>query len=109
MSQLPTPAQIALLTASAMFDEGAMVDAYGALKAEAAAIEAKLEAIKAALLATGKAEFRTGALFDATMSISEGRETVSPKALRAALGDVAEKYINRGKDVYTLRCTAKVS
>lgn len=103
------PEQVAILTAASLFDEGAMVDAYGKLKAEAAAIEAKLEAIKAALVASGKDEFRTGALFDATMSISEGRETVSPKALRAALGDAAEQYIKRGNDVYTLRCTAKVS
>lgn len=109
MSVQPTPAQIALLTASALFDEGAMIDAYGRLKAEAAAIEAKLEAIKAALVATGKDEFRSGALFDATMSISEGRETVSPKALREGLGAVAEQFIKRGKDVYTLRCTAKVA
>jgi hypothetical protein len=108
MQQL-TPAQIAVLQADALFDEGAMVDAYGKLKAEAAAIEAKLDAIKAALVATGKDQFRTGALFDATMSLSEGRETVSPKALREALGADAEQYIKRGKDVYTLRCTAKVA
>lgn len=109
MSVQPTPQQIALLQASALFDEGALVDAYGKLKAEAAAVEAKLEAIKAALQATGKDQFRTGVLFDATMSISEGRETVSPKTLRAALGADAERFIRRGKDVYTLRCTSKVS
>lgn len=106
--QIP-PAQIAILTAAGLFNEGAMIDAYGHLKAEAAAIEAKLDAIKEALKATGKAEFRSGALFDATMGISEGRETVSPKALRDALGADAEQYISRGKDVYTLRCTAKVA
>jgi hypothetical protein len=108
MQQL-TPAQIATLQADALFDEGAMIDAYGRLKAEAAAIEARLEAIKAALVLTGKSEFRNGALFDATMSISEGRETVSVKDLRAGLGAVAEQFIKRGKDVYTLRCTAKVA
>lgn len=106
--QIP-PAQVAILTAEGLFNEGAMVDAYGRLKAEAAAIEAKLEAIKAALQATGKDEFRSGALFDATMGISEGRETVKPSELRAGLGAVAEQFIKRGKDVYTLRCTAKVS
>lgn len=108
MQQL-TPEQIAILQAAALFNDGAMVDAYGALKAEAAKIEAKLEAIKAALVATGKSEFRDGAMFDATMSISDGRETVSVKELRAALGADAEKFIKRGRDVYTLRCTAKVA
>lgn len=106
--QIP-PAQVAILTAAGLFNEGAMVDAYGRLKAEAAALQAKLDAIKTALQATGKDEFRTGAMYDATMSISDGRETVSPKALRAALGADAEQYISRGADVYTLRCTAKVS
>jgi len=108
MQQL-TPNQVTILQAAALFNEGDLVDAYGRLKAEAAAIEAKLEAIKAALQATGKAEFRDGALFDATMSISEGRETVSVKELRSGLGAAAEPFIKRGKDVYTLRCTAKVA
>lgn len=109
MSQHPAPEIFAQAAADALFDIGAMVDAYGALKAEAAAIEAKMEAIKEALKATGRDAFREGAVFDATMSISDGRETVSPKALRAALGADAEKFIKRGSDVYTLRCTAKVS
>lgn len=100
---------IAPLVAHALFNVADMVDAYGALKAEAAATEAKLEAIKAALIATGRAEFREGKLFDATVSISDGRETVKPSELRAALGAAAEQYIKRGKDVYTLRCTAKVA
>lgn len=100
--------QVSAMTAHVLFNEGALVDAYGALKAEAAAIEAKLEAIKAALQATGKDKFRDGKLFDATMSISDGRETVSIKDLRAKFGAEVEPMIKRGKDVYTLRCTAKV-
>ena len=63
------------LVAHALFNVGQMVDEYGALKAEAAAIEAKLDAIKKALQATGRDEFREGALFDCTMSISDGRES----------------------------------
>ena len=102
----PTNDQITALAAGALFNEGDLVDAYGRLKAEAAAIEAKLEAIKAALVATGKSEFRNGAQFDATMSISN-RETVNVKELRAGLGAVAEQFIKRSKDTYTLRCTAK--
>lgn len=102
-----SPEQIAAMTAHALFNEGALVDAYGALKAEAAAIEAKMEAIKAALQATGKNAFRDGKVFDATMSISDGRETVSIKDLRAKFGAQVEPLIKRGKDVYTLRCTAK--
>lgn len=94
------------MVANALFDVGAMVDAYGKLKAEAAAIEAKLEAIKAALLATGRDEFREGAIFDATVSISE-RESVSIKKLReAGHGNLIAPYISTS-DVYTLRCTAK--
>lgn len=104
-----TPQQIAILQAAALFNEGDMVDAYGRLKAEAAATEAKMDAIKAALQATGKDAFRGGALFDATMSISDGRETVSIKELRALFGEATEPLIKRGKDVYTLRCTAKVA
>lgn len=104
-----SPTEVSALVAASLFDEGAMIDAYGRLKAEAAAIEAKMEDIKNALLATGKDAFRTGKLFDATIGISDGREVVSPKALRAGLGAAAEQYIKRGKDVYTLRCTAKVS
>lgn len=97
------------MIAEALFNVGDMVDAYGKLKAEAAAIEAKLEAIKEALKATGRDEFREGAVFDATMSISDGRETVSIKDLRAMFGAQVEPMIKRGKDVYTLRCTAKVA
>ena len=94
------------LVAAALFNIGEMVDAYGALKAEAAAIEAKLDAIKKALQATGRDEFREGALFDATMSISE-RESLSIKKLRdAGHGDLIAPYISKS-DVYTLRCTAK--
>lgn len=96
------------IIAAALFSTGAMVDAYGALKAEAAAIEAKLEAIKEALIATGRDEFRDGLVFDATMSISDGRETVKIADLRAKFGADVEPFIKRGKDVYTLRCTAKV-
>lgn len=100
---------VAPLVAQALFGTGALVDAYGKLKAEAAAIEAKLEAIKDALQATGRDSFREGQLFDATMSISDGRETVSIKELRALFGATVEPLIKRGKDVYTLRCTAKVA
>lgn len=104
-----TPDQIAALTADVLFNEGSLVDAYGALKAEAAAIEAKLDAIKKALQATGKSEFRSGVMFDATMSISDGRESVKIADLRAKFGAEVEPLISRGKDVYTLRCTAKVA
>ena len=94
------------LIAGALFNIGEMVDAYGALKAEAAAIEAKLDAIKKALQATGRDEFREGTLFDATMSLSE-RESLSIKKLRAAgHGDLIAPYVTTS-DVYTLRCTAK--
>jgi len=94
------------LVAQALFNIGEMVDAYGALKAEAAAIEAKLDAIKKALQATGRDEFREGRLFDCTMSISE-RESLSIKKLRdAGHGDLIAPYISKS-DVYTLRCTAK--
>ena len=94
------------LIADALFDVGQMVDAYGALKAEAAAIEAKLDAIKKALQATGRDEFREGRTFDATMSLSE-RESLSIKKLRdAGHGDLIAPYISKS-DVYTLRCTAK--
>lgn len=96
------------LVADAIFDVGAMVDAYGALKAEAAALEAKMDAIKKALQATGRDEFREGSLFDATMSLSE-RESLSIKKLRdAGHGDLIAPYISKS-DVYTLRCTAKKS
>lgn len=95
------------LIAAALFNVGEMVDAYGALKAEAAAIEAKLDAIKKALQATGRDEFREGATFDCTMSISDGRESVKIADLRAKFGADIEPFITRGKDVYTLRCTAK--
>ena len=95
------------LVAHALFNVGQMVDEYGALKAEAAAIEAKLDAIKKALQATGRDEFREGALFDCTMSISDGRESVKISELRAKFGADVEPLITRGKDVYTLRCTAK--
>lgn len=98
----PTP-----LIADALFNVADMVDAYGALCAEAAAIEAKKEAIKKALIATGRDEFREGKVFDATMSISDGRETVKLDELRAKFGADVEPLIRRGKDVYTLRCTAK--
>lgn len=94
------------LVAAALFNIGEMVDAYGALKAEAAAIEAKLDAIKKALQATGRDEFREGAQFDCTMSLSE-RESLSIKKLRdAGHGDLIAPYICTS-DVYTLRCTAK--
>lgn len=94
------------IVAGALFNIGDMVDAYGALKAQAAAIEAKLEAIKKALQETGRAEFREGALFDATMSLSE-RESLSIKKLRdAGHGDLIAPYITVS-DVYTLRCSAK--
>lgn len=104
--QHPNPTEF---TIAALADVGAMVDAYGRLKAEAAAIEAKLEAIKAALQATGRDEFREGTMFDATMSISDGRETVKIGELRAKFGADVEPLIKRGKDVYTLRCTSKVA
>jgi hypothetical protein len=94
------------LVAAALFNIGEMVDAYGALKAEAAAIEAKLDAIKKALQATGRDEFREGMLYDCTMSLSE-RESLSIKKLRdAGHGDLIAPYISRS-DVYALRCTAK--
>jgi hypothetical protein len=93
------------LIAQALFSVADMVDAYGALKAQAAAIETKLEAIKKALQETGRAEFREGALFDATMSLSE-RESVKIADLRAKFGDAVEPLIKRS-DVYTLRCSAK--
>jgi hypothetical protein len=94
------------LVAAALFNIGEMVDAYGALKAEAAAIEAKLDAIKKALQATGRDEFREGVLYDCTMSLSE-RESLSIKKLRdAGHGDLIAPYISKS-DVYTLRCTAK--
>ena len=94
------------LVAQALFSIGEMVDAYGALKAEAAAIEARLEAIKKALQATGRDEFREGAQFDCTMSLSE-RESLSIKKLRdAGHGDLIAPFISTS-DVYTLRCTAK--
>jgi len=94
------------LVAAALFNIGEMVDAYGALKAEAAAIEARLEAIKKALQATGRDEFREGAQFDCTMSLSE-RESLSIKKLRdAGHGDLIAPFISTS-DVYTLRCTAK--
>lgn len=94
------------LVAAALFNIGEMVDAYGALKAEAAAIEAKLDAIKKALQATGRVEFREGGTFDATMSLSE-RESLSIKKLRdAGHGDLIAPFISTS-DVYTLRCTAK--
>lgn len=94
------------LVAAALFNIGEMVDAYGALKAEAAAIEAKLDAIKKALQATGRDEFREGMLYDCTMSLSE-RESLSIKKLRdAGHGDLIAPYISKS-DVYTLRCTAK--
>jgi hypothetical protein len=94
------------LVAAALFNIGEMVDAYGALKAEAAAIEAKLDAIKKALQATGRDEFREGTLYDCTMSLSE-RESLSIKKLRdAGHGDLIAPYISKS-DVYTLRCTAK--
>lgn len=94
------------LVAHALFNVAEMVDAYGALKAEAAAIEAKLDAIKKALQATGRDEFREGALFDCTMSLSE-RESLPIKKLRdAGHGDLIAPYISKS-DVYTLRCTAK--
>lgn len=96
------------LVAQALFNIGEMVDAYGALKAEAAAIEAKLDAIKKALQATGRDEFREGRTFDCTMSLSE-RESLSIKKLRdAGHGDLIAPYISTS-DVYTLRCTAKKS
>lgn len=94
------------LVAHALFNIGDMVDAYGALKAEAAAIEAKMEAIKAALQATGRDKFREGRVFDATMGISN-RECVSIKALRAKFGAEVEPLIHDSADIYTLRCTAK--
>lgn len=93
------------LIADALFNIGEMVDAYGALKAEAAAIEAKLETIKKALQATGRDAFREGRTFDATMSLGE-RESVGIKALRETFGAAVEPLIKRS-DVYTLRCTAK--
>lgn len=94
------------MIAAALFDVGQMVDAYGVLKAEAAAIEAKLDAIKKALQATGRDEFREGAQFDCTMSISE-RESLSIKKMRdAGHGDLIAPYVTTS-DVYTLRCTAK--
>lgn len=96
------------MIADALFDVGAMVDAYGALKAEAAALEAKMDAIKKALQATGRAEFREGAVFDATMSISN-RETISVKDARALFGPAAEQIIKTSADTYSLRCTAKKS
>lgn len=94
------------LIAHALFNIGEMVDAYGALKAEAAAIEAKLDAIKQALQATGRDEFREGAKFDVTMSISN-RECVSIKSLREKFGAEVEPLISMSRDTYTLRCTAK--
>lgn len=93
--------------AAALFNVADMVDAYGALCAEAAAIEAKKDAIKKALIATGRAEFREGKMFDCTVSISDGRETVKLDELRAKFGAEVEPLIRRGKDVYTVRCTAK--
>lgn len=94
------------LVAAALFNVGEMVDAYGALKAEAAALETKMDAIKKALQATGRDEFREGAMFDATMSLSE-RESLSIKKLRdAGHGDLIAPFICTS-DVYTLRCTAK--
>lgn len=103
MSFQSNPAPI---IADALFSIGAMVDAYGALKAEAAALEVKMEAIKTALQATGRDEFREGALFDATMSLSE-RQSLSIKKMReAGHGDLIAPYITTS-DVYTLRCTAK--
>jgi hypothetical protein len=101
------PTDFAAPAAAELFSVGAMVDAYGKLKAEAAKIEADMEAIKQALLATGRDAFREGALFDATVSISDGRETVKMAELRAKFGDEVEPLIKRGADVYTLRCTAK--
>lgn len=103
MSFQSNPAPI---IADALFNVGAMVDAYGALKAEAAALEAKMDAIKKALQATGRDEFREGAMFDATMSIST-RECVSIKALREKFGAEVEPLIKDSADIYTLRCTAK--
>jgi hypothetical protein len=94
------------MIADALFDVGAMVDAYGAFKAEAAVLEAKMDAIKKALQATGRDEFREGAVFDATMSISN-RETISVKDARALFGKAAEQIIKTSADTYTLRCTAK--
>lgn len=94
------------ISADALFSIGAMVDAYGALKAEAAALEAKMNDIKKALQATGRDEFREGALFDATMSISN-KETVKISELRATFGDLVEPLIRQSADIYTLRCTAK--
>lgn len=94
------------LIAAALFNVGEMVDAYGALKAEAAALEAKMDAIKKALQATGRDEFREGVVFDCTMSLSE-RESLSIKKLRdAGHGDLIAPYVTVS-DVYTLRCTAK--
>lgn len=106
MSFQSNPAPI---IAAALFDIGSMIDAYGTLKAEAAAIAAKMETIKAALQATGRDEFREGTLFDATMSISDGRESVKIADLRAKFGAEVEPLISRGRDVYTLRCTSKVA
>ncbi len=94
------------MIADALFDVGSMVDAYGALKAEIAALEAKADAIKKALQATGRDQFREGKLFDATMSISN-RETISVKDARALFGPAAEQIIKTSADTYTLRCTAK--
>lgn len=94
------------LIADALFNIGDMIDAYGSLKAEAAAIEAKLETIKKALQATGRDEFREGRVFDCTMSLSS-RESLSIKKLRdAGHGELIAPYICTS-DVYTLRCTAK--
>lgn len=103
MSFQSNPAPI---IAEALFNLGSMIDAYGALKAEAAALEAKMDAIKKALQATGRAEFREGAKFDATMSISN-RESVKIAELREAFGAAVEPFIKTSADTYTLRCTAK--
>jgi len=103
---MTAPLNTQAIVADALFSVGSLVDAYGALKAEAAAIEAKLETIKAALQATGRAEFREGAVFDATMSLSE-RENLSIKKMRdAGHGELIAPYVTKS-DVYTLRCTAK--
>lgn len=98
--------EVAPLIAQALFNVADMVDAYGALKAEAAVIEAKLEAIKKALQATGRAEFREGTKYDATMSISN-RESVKIADLRVKFGAEVEPLIKVSADTYTLRCTAK--
>jgi hypothetical protein len=98
--------EVSPLIAQALFNVSDMVDAYGALKAEVAALEAKMKVIKDALQATGRDEFREGKQFDATMSISN-RECVSIKDLRAKFGAEVEPLITLSADIYTLRCTAK--